>query len=320
MNLKVIIALGSLLMAFTGIANQIIIDTKQLRSTTPIYMLEGGVMNKIPDSGTLEITVQHLPTLVKLVSLKKSKIITHQMIWLTGNTLAISGSLDTEVNVSPSETTRVLAPTIEKEWQQADFIKETDFIPSGPYLVYLTNKLKFQEVDFIQQVVDRIPEREKGFWAAQNLLSFIHEFESVGYSPSKKQFEHLSGINASGEKERFDRPQDKYLLIDFSSSGCRPCLKDIDQLVELKKDFQDRLEIVSIWNDAQQAPWMNIARQQKDKITWVSLRDESQSVFKKFDIQIYPTYALVDPSGQITKTFTGSGIKRIRKFLDKATL
>jgi len=317
MKFKALIIVALVSHALHVDASDVSIDATNLQYSAPIFISEGGVLNRIPESGMLTIKVKSLPTIIKLASLEKSRVKTHKTIWLTGTTLKISGSKDEVIKLSPANSGEIMPDDIEEEWKQINIEIASGFTPSQPFLVYLMNSIKFQETDYVRQIVNQIPEKESEFWAAESLITYLEELESIGFDPSKKQFENLTAINKKGKKEQFNRPEGKYLLIDFSSSGCRTCLTDIDKLVELKEDFDSDLEILSIWDDTKHESWLNIARKQKDKISWVSLRDDSQAIFKKFDIDVYPTYVVINSDGHVEKKWKGSGIEKIRKYLKK---
>ena len=299
-------------------ATEIQIDVSQLKRDSPIFLVESGVqLNRIPESGILKINIENLPTLIKFVSLKKSKIVTHQVIWLTGTALKIKGSIDdNKIELFPNDIAEQLDFDIENKWKQVDVANKKGYTVSKPFLVYLLNNLKFQETEHVKAIVEKIPENERSFWATTRIVKYLNDLESIGFDPSKKEFKrNITATNKKGEQQLFEKPNNKFLLIDFSSSSCRPCLEDIDKLVALNKDFRDKLEILSVWDDPKQETWLSIAKKQKDKITWVSLRDDSQAIFERFKINVYPTYVLIDPNGNVVKKWKGSGIDKVRKYL-----
>lgn len=299
-------------------AHEASINIKNLRTDNAVSILVDGVIYATPESGILSLKIQHLPTLVRLVSFKKSKIVTRKMIWMMDKTLEISGSINEDIILSPDQSGQILLDDLAKNWKSLNLDKENNFVPSQPFLVYLVNHLRFQDFDHVQKVVAKIQASDHDFWATRHLKQYIKSFDELGLDLSEKQFEHLVGMNTIGERIRFERPKDKYLLLDFSSSDCRPCLKDIDELVLLKQEFQNDLEILSIWKDPNQEAWLRIAKKQKDKITWASLRDDSSTIFKKFEIKSYPTYMIIDLTGQIAKEWSSPGIEKVRRYLDKS--
>lgn len=299
------------------LAVDVTIDASQLQGKASVFISESTIYRRIPENGTLTLSVENLPTILKLNSINKGKITTLKFIWLMGDSLTIDGAVDEdEFNISPAESGRALTIAPEDEWK--DFFKGNDQeSPSQQVLVYLINAIKFQETEDLRKAMNRISEEDKNFWAAEEINTFLTELQNVGYDSKEGTFTSLSASDKNGEMVEYKRPENKYLLIDFSSSGCRPCLADIDKLVELQNDFESELEILSIWDDPKLEAWLTIAKTQKDKITWTSLRDDSRAVFKKFNVDVYPTYLLIDPQGEVVKRWKGSGIGKVRKHLEK---
>ncbi|MGB6035199.1 MAG: TlpA disulfide reductase family protein [Cryomorphaceae bacterium] len=316
MSLKSLSLLVAIFLAVNLLAIEVTIDASQLEGKASIFISESGISQRIPETGRLTLEVDNLPTILELNSINKGKINTLISIWLTGESLAIEGAIEeNKFSVSPAESGRVLTMAPEDEWK--DFFKgDNQANPSPQLLVWLTNMIKFQKTEDLQKVVDRIGEENQRLWASDEIRTFLAEMKNVGYDSENGTFQSLSASDKNGETVEYKRPENKYLLIDFSSSGCRPCLADIDKLVQLQKDFESKLEILSVWDDPKLEAWLSIGKTQKDKITWTSLRDDSRAVFKTFEVDVYPTYLLIDPQGEVVKRWKGSGIDKVRKYLE----
>jgi len=318
MQIKTIIILSFLLNALILRGNDVEIDLRNLEGSSTIFVAEADALRSVPESGILKIKVENLPTIIRLASIGKGKVTIHKTIWLTGNTLQINGSItDNTVELSSDEMGEILANDIEDKWKQVNINKNPEYISSKPFLVYIVNDLKFQKTNYLKSLVEKFTEEELNFWAGAKIMTYLENLESIGFDPSSNQFEYLTAVNKNGEKERYKRPNGKFLLIDFSASLCKPCLEDIDKLVRFNEDFRNNLEILSIWDDAKQELWLKIAKEQKDKIVWTSLRDDSRAIFKTFKVDAFPTYLLIDPTGQVLKKWKGAKIKKVRKYLKR---
>ena len=318
MNLKILVTALLLLNISIVKAHQVTIDLTKLENHTSLLIDDGDVLHRIPSSGILTMTIKNLPKIIAIRSIgKKGKVLTHQSIWLKGSSLQISGSINDQIVILPSENGEPLEEELYTKYDKIDLQKDPSFIPSQPFLVYVQNRLSFKEVAYIEEVLKRTPAADQDFWAAKKLKAYLMEMDAVGYDPANKQFPHLNGMNRDGVIEKFERPQDKFLLIDFSSSDCKPCLAEIDALVVLQNAYEKELELLTLWNDPQQEAWLSISKKQKAKINWISLRDDSQAIFKKFDIKVYPTYLLINPKGEVVKKWQGISTEKIKKFLDK---
>jgi len=314
--LKIILTGVFFIQPFSTFAENVVkIDVSNVVTNSPLFIFESGILSDSDANGIIKIKVDNLPTLVGLVSVKKGKVTTHKLIWLTVNTLLIEGSLtEKTIHLQPASESQYIADNI-LNFGLPDIVTYDKRAPSKPILVYISTTLKWQNSEYLKKVIEKTNSTEKEFWATTKISNYLNNLQSIGYDKSTQQFEHLTAINKNGKSQKYERLQQKFLLIDFSSSVCRPCLEDIDELVDLYKKHQNNLEILTIWDDPKQESWLNIAKKQKEKIIWTSLRDDSGVIFKSFEIDVFPTYVLFNSEGKIIKKWKGSKIKNIEKYL-----
>ena len=315
MKFSLVLYLFVLVFSTPLLAIEVTIDASKLKKVSPLYVSASGISSLIPESGVVTVNVAQLPDIVRLVERKKSRLITIRSIWILGDKLTLSGSVEENtIAVDADSQAALLPPGIEAEWQRP--LSEVENPVSRPFLAFLTTRLgQYQEAELLQ-LMDKVSEEDKGFWAVEKIGEYLRRGESLGYEPNGNRFEYLTGMNKSGGLEKYQRPSDKYLLIDFSATACKPCLADIDQLVEIQKSFPE-IEILSVWNDRRQDLWINTAAKQKNKITWTSLRDDTGVIFKGFDVNVFPTYMLFDKRGKLIKKWVGPKTDKISKYLEK---
>ncbi len=80
-------------------------------------------------------------------------------------------------------------------------------------------------------------------------------------------------INISKSKITLKEFPDKVILLDFFSTTCPPCLKELPELTKLQETFHDSLQIIGIES----------ASKKDDK--------QMQEFFKKYDLN-YPVFGL----------------------------
>jgi len=296
----------------------VVIDMTNVEGISDIYLSDGEKNYKVPESGVAKIDPEYLPALIEISSLKGSKFKTHTTIWLTGDAIAVEGSIDEgTIRLSPASNGKIIERDLKKEWKR--FRKGKDKLPQQwePLLVYVVNHLQFIETGELNKLIEQLPEEGREFWAGREIMKFLREFERVGYDASKEKFHHLTALNKNKKSERYERPGDKYLLIDFAASWCKPCLEELDDLAKLQRKHTGSLELLSIWNDSDHSEWLNTAKKQKSYITWKSMRDETGAIFEAFGINIYPTYLLINPDGEVEKRVEGAYLKKIKKYLKR---
>jgi len=95
--------------------------------------------------------------------------------------------------------------------------------------------------------------------------------------------------------------KNKYTLIDFWASWCKPCREKTPHLKELYKSLKPKgVSIYVVSLDDEHISWINAIK--KDKIEWKTISDlkgwESKIV-KDFNIESIPLYILIDENGRI---------------------
>lgn len=109
-----------------------------------------------------------------------------------------------------------------------------------------------------------------------------------------------------GVSHRLSDYKGKYILLDFWSRGCGPCLKAIPELSRCAELYKDSLVIISISLDKK---GFEAATRQKN-ITWVSLTDGMGSdagVGAKYGVTAMPCFYLINPEGRVATRWRGYG-------------
>ena len=111
----------------------------------------------------------------------------------------------------------------------------------------------------------------------------------------------------------------KYILLDFWSSGCGPCIMALPEMKEIQEQYKERLTVISLSSDTK-SRWK--AASAKHEMTWQNLSDLKQSagLYAKYGVNGIPNYVLISPEGKIMKMWSGYGkgsLKlKMRRYLD----
>ena len=111
----------------------------------------------------------------------------------------------------------------------------------------------------------------------------------------------------------------KYILLDFWSSGCGPCIMALPEMKEIQEQYKERLTIISLSSDTK-SRWK--AASAKHEMTWQNLNDLKQTagLYAKYGVRGIPNYVLISPEGKIMKMWSGYGkgsLKlKMRRYLD----
>lgn len=92
--------------------------------------------------------------------------------------------------------------------------------------------------------------------------------------------------------------QNKYVLIDFWASWCRPCRASIPGLKAIyEKHGGKGLEIVSVSIDKEEDAWLKAVK--KEAMPWINIRDVDGKIAGEYHVSSVPTMFIVDSKGNL---------------------
>lgn len=97
----------------------------------------------------------------------------------------------------------------------------------------------------------------------------------------------------------------KYLLLDFWSIGCGPCISAMPDLRKVSEVYKDSLTVISLSVDRKKEIWKKASEQ--EKISWVNLSDGNgmAGIAARYGVQGIPHYVIISPSGEILTSWSG---------------
>ncbi|HMG66162.1 MAG TPA: TlpA disulfide reductase family protein [Chitinophagaceae bacterium] len=96
------------------------------------------------------------------------------------------------------------------------------------------------------------------------------------------------------------KKNNQYYLIDFWYSHCAPCVAGFPELKEIYNQFHGKgFDIVSISVDKQKDKKDYVAAIKKNRLAWNHVWDKDGVTSEKFNINIFPTYILLDKNDRI---------------------
>ena len=106
----------------------------------------------------------------------------------------------------------------------------------------------------------------------------------------------------------------RYILLDFWSNGCQPCVMSIPEMGQIAEQMADSVAVVSISLDPLDT-WKEATV--KHGIKWHSWNDLKQEngIFARFGVKAYPTYVLVSPDGKLIGKQVGYSKGSLFKFV-----
>lgn len=99
----------------------------------------------------------------------------------------------------------------------------------------------------------------------------------------------------------------RYILLDFWSSGCAPCIESLPELEEIAEKYKDVLSVVSISVDPK-GQWLSfVEKKQMKGNQWNELRKAGTGLAMSYRVKGYPHYVLIAPGGKIQSVWGGYG-------------
>ena len=170
------------------------------------------------------------------------------------------------------------------------------------------------------------PHREKVL-ELYNRLSEKQKESEIGKSITEKLFPPVivkigdemvdaDLYDLEGNLHHLDEWKGRYILLDFWSSGCGPCINAIPEMREIAEKYKEQLAIVSLSSDTEKR-WK--AASEEHKMTWYNWSDKKQTsgLYLKYGVRGIPHYVLISPEGKIADTWGGYGKGSLYRHLNK---
>lgn len=129
-------------------------------------------------------------------------------------------------------------------------------------------------------------------------------------SPTVKVGEKMfdsPAFDAEGKRHSLAEFKGKYILLDFWSQGCGPCIRSLPELEEVAAAYADRLAVVSISSDPEKV-WKKFLTEKGMKGNhWNELRHDGEGLAAAYGVQAIPHYVLISPDGIVLDTWVGYG-------------
>lgn len=113
--------------------------------------------------------------------------------------------------------------------------------------------------------------------------------------------------DAEGREHRLAEFSGKYILLDFWSQGCGPCVQSIPELEKVSAAYAGRLAVVSISSDPV-GLWKRFLQDRGLKgYQWNELRNDGGGLAAAYNVRGIPHYVLIAPDGRVQDVWTGYG-------------
>lgn len=155
----------------------------------------------------------------------------------------------------------------------------------------------------VQQLYNRLDARQKETSEVKSVYLALNPptIVKVGEEAADADIYDLEG-----KVHRLAEFRGKYILLDFWSRGCGPCIMSQPELKEVSEMYRDSLEVVSLsienrkgWEEASKSHVM----------TWNNWNDleESNGLYARYGVRGIPHFVLISPEGKVVDSWSGYG-------------
>ncbi|MBR5661330.1 MAG: TlpA family protein disulfide reductase [Bacteroidales bacterium] len=148
----------------------------------------------------------------------------------------------------------------------------------------------------VSRLMGRLTEEQKQTRQGKEIASYLKEVPKVSVGDTVPGYEY---VDVDGGKHFISELTGKWLLLDFWSLGCGPCIKSSKELVQLSKETSGKnLCLVSISIDGEEG-WKEASKEHG--VTWTNWRDPlgGAGSIRAYDQGGIPVFVLVNPEGII---------------------
>jgi cytochrome c biogenesis protein CcmG/thiol:disulfide interchange protein DsbE len=114
----------------------------------------------------------------------------------------------------------------------------------------------------------------------------------------------MQALDLAGKPVTKDNWPGKVVLVNFWATWCPPCREEIPELIELKKEFGDRLEIVGISED-DDPPEKVLKFSQRKGMTYPVVMSTPELIESYGGVPALPTSFLIDTQGRVVQKHSG---------------
>lgn len=153
----------------------------------------------------------------------------------------------------------------------------------------------------VLRLYERLSNEQKTSRAGMETLNYLNPVKTVSSGSPVPSYEYF---DKNGKSVRVSDFAGKWVLVDFWSSGCGPCIKSVPELGAVSNEFKEKLAVVSISLDSEN-PWKEASREHG--IFWNDWNDPkgTSGSVRAFGTNGIPTFVIVSPEGIIVDIITG---------------
>ena len=170
------------------------------------------------------------------------------------------------------------------------------------YSSFLQWNTKFGHQKQIRLLYDRMSEADKSTELGKEITGYINlpELVNVGEDMVDGDLYDLDG-----KVRHLSEFKGKYILLDFWSQGCGPCMESLPEMELITQQYKEKMEVVSINQDPKKKWKEFIAKKGLKGNQWNELRKGNTGLAAAYQVRGIPHYVMISPEGKVMAMWTG---------------
>ena len=201
------------------------------------------------------------------------------------------------------------------------YLAEINYLKEAPitavwlekYRLYcsgLSWNTKFGHQKLIRSIYARMSEADKATEIGKEITGYINQ-----PSPVNVGDDMVDGdlYDLDGKVRHLSEFKGKYILLDFWSQGCGPCMESLPEMDLIIKQYKERMEVVSINQDTKEVWTDFIAKKGLKGNQWNELRKGRTGLAAAYRLRSIPHYVMISPEGKVIDIWKGYGEGSLKK-------
>lgn len=176
--------------------------------------------------------------------------------------------------------------------------KMTDLASGASYKI---KRGDFKHLDALRALYERIPEDRRDESPIERIKAYLYPVKSVDVGDDYADAEMF---DLEGNSHSLSEFAGKWILLDFWSRGCYPCVMAIPELGSFSKAHSKDVAVVSISSDGIDS-WKDASK--AHNITWNNWSDGKMDtgIYAVYGCDAIPTFVIISPEGKIADKWAG---------------
>lgn len=199
--------------------------------------------------------------------------------------------------------------------QQEIWKKEMEYMKEAPVspvwmerLLLFASMMKYETImpykEEVKSLYARMSESDKQTDDGQEITTYVYPPSTVGIGDMMVDGD-LYDVN--GSLRHISEFKGKFILLDFWSSGCAPCVESIPEMEKIMDLYKDKMTVIGISEDPK-ARWAEyIKTKGMGGNQWNELRNGRTGLALNYQVRGIPHYVLIAPDGKIQDIWSGYG-------------